>query len=65
MTPKKQITGIIENEYGVGVAIAPTCAVLWAAEKCDDPRKALKAVNSIRAKHGKPLAYAPYNHVAF
>jgi hypothetical protein len=60
-----QIEKILNNEYGVGIAIAPPVAVLWAAEKCEDPKKSLKTANRIRAKHGMPLAHAPYGHAAF
>lgn len=56
---------ILNNEYGVGVVCAPTCAVLWAVEKCSNPKKELYKINQIKAKHGAPLAYAPYGHVAF
>lgn len=60
-----QIEKILNDEYGVGIAVAPTCATLWAAEKCEDPRGQLKIANRIKAKHGKPLAYAPFGHPAF
>ena len=56
---------ILNNEYGVGVVVAPTCAVLWAVEKCANPAKELSIINKIKAKHGSPLAYAPYGHIAF
>lgn len=62
------IVKICEEEYGVGIAVAPPVAVLWAAEKIEDPalaRSELKRANAIRARHGKPLVYAPYGHHAF
>ena len=53
---------ILNDEYGVGVVPAPSCAVLWACAKCEDPESELKEVNRIKAKHGAPLAYAPYQY---
>lgn len=65
---KMNIEKIISDEYGVGIAAAPAYAVLWAAEKISDKQTAqseLKRANKIRARHGVPLAYAPYGHHAF
>ena len=62
---ESQITNILNSEYGVGTAVAPVAAILWAAEQCDNPRESLAAVNRIRTRHGVPLAYAPYGHSAF
>jgi hypothetical protein len=62
------IETILADVYGVGVAAAPVIAVLWAAERIADKSAAkaeLRRANGIRAKHGKPLAYAPYGHHAF
>jgi len=60
-----QLTNILNFDYGVGAAVAPPEAILWAAEQCDNPRESLAAVNEIRTRHGTPLAYAPYGHPAF
>ena len=60
-----QITNIVNFDYGVGTAVAPVEAILWAAEQCDNPRESLAAVNRIRTRHGAPLAHAPYGHPAF
>lgn len=62
------IETILSSIYGVGVAVAPKEAVLWAVEKITDQdkaRKELKRANRIRAKYGKPVVYAPYGHWAF
>lgn len=62
------IERICEEIYGCGIAAAPVEAVLWAVERIADKiqaRKELSRANRIRAKHGKPLAYAPYGHHAF
>lgn len=62
------IEQICAEIYGVGIASAPVEAVLWSAERIADnetARKELTRANRIRARHGKPLAYAPYGHHAF
>lgn len=62
------IETICANVYGVGIAAVPVEAVLWSAERIADKSKAqseLKRANRIRARHGRPLAYAPYGHHAF
>lgn len=62
------ITRICEEIYGCGIAVAPVTAVLWAAERIKDKtlaRSELARANKIRARHGKPLAYAPFGHHAF
>lgn len=62
------IETILSKVYGVGVAVAPMEAVLWAVEKIADKataQKELKRANRIRAKFGKPVVYAPYGSHAF
>lgn len=62
------IERILSEVYGVGVAVAPKEAVLWAAEKIADKeqaRKELKRANRIRAKFGKPVVYARWGSHAF
>ena len=61
----KELTAILASEYDVSIGSAPTCAILWAAEKCQDPRKALSAANRKRVQMGKPLAHAQYGSTAF
>lgn len=68
MTTFTNIEKVLSEVYGVGVAVAPKEAVLWAAEKIADTtlaRKELKRANRIRAKFGKPIVYAPFGHHAF
>lgn len=68
MNNANNVERICEELYGCGIAAAPVEAVLWSVEKITDKAKAqaeLKRANRIRAKHGKPLAYAPYGHHAF
>jgi hypothetical protein len=63
-----QLETILNNEYRVGVVVAPKEVVLWAAAKLDTPEEAhkqLKAINRIRAKHGAPIVYAYCGHKAF
>lgn len=63
-----QLEMILNNEYRVGVVVAPKEVVLWAAAKIEgkeEAQKQLKAINRIRAKNGAPLVYAPYGHHAF
>jgi hypothetical protein len=62
---RKQIENILYKIYGVSIVCADPTTILWAAEQCDDPKKALKAANSLRRKYGQVPAYAPYGHVAF
>ena len=62
---KAQIEKILYEEYGVGIVAAPNNAVLWAAAKCQDPKKALKAANRTRTKYGAPMVYAPYGDICF
>lgn len=62
---KKQILSILSDVYGVGVVAADPTTILWAAERCDNPKGALKAANSIRLRHGVVPAYAPCGHVCF
>lgn len=67
-TKPANIETILADVYGVGVAVAPAYALLWAAERIADKadaRAELRRANRIREKHGKPLAYAPYGHHAF
>lgn len=62
------IERICEEVYGVGIAAAPVETVLWACERISDidvARQELSRANKIRAKHGKPLAHAPWGHHAF
>ena len=62
------IERICEQVYGVGIASAPVEAVLWAADRITDKeiaRKELTRANLIRARYGRPLAYAPYGSNAF
>ena len=59
---------IIEQEYGVGAVACSPVVVLWAVEKITDKeqaKKELKRINNLRAKHGKPLAYAEYGSHAY
>lgn len=65
MTNQKQILGILSDRYGVGVVAADPVTILWAAERCDHPKDALSAANSIRKRHGVVPAYAPYGHICF
>lgn len=68
MTTANNIERICEEIYGVGIAAAPVETALWAAARIADKetaRKELTRANKIRAKHGKPLAYAPWGHHAF
>lgn len=60
-----QITKIITDDYGVGIIVAPTEAILWAAEQCGNPQKALSVVNKQRMNYGAPVAHTPYGHPAF
>ena len=61
----KELSNILATEYDVSIGSAPTCAILWAAEKCSDPRKALSTANRKREKLGQPLAYASFGSPAF
>ena len=62
---KAQIEKILNDEYGIGMARASGNVGLWAAEQCDNPKEALKALNKILDKNGAPLCHAPYGHPAF
>jgi len=55
---KQEIEKILNNEYGVGIAVAPVNAVLWAADKCSNPDIARQAANKVRSKYGKCWVYA-------
>lgn len=62
------IEKICKSLYGVDIINAPKEAVLWSAEKIPNKSKAIKELsraNRIRAKHGKPIVFAPYGHKAF
>ena len=52
---------ILMNDYGVGAAAAPACAILWAVDNAasteDGKMQELVAINKIRRKHGKPAVY--------
>lgn len=61
-TGAKQIVEVLANVYGVGPLWADTCTALWAAARCKDPEAQIKALNRMRAKHGKPLVYVPYGY---
>jgi len=64
-TPLKELPmkteKILTDKYGVGVAVAPACAILWAINEAfsseNDRFAELVRVNSIRRKHGKPAVY--------
>ena len=60
-----EIIRILSNEYGVGVAVAPAEAVIWAAGQCPNPRASLRGANRIRERNGMPLAHAPYGDAAY
>lgn len=51
--------------YGVGVVYADQTTILWTTARCEDPKLSLKEGNKLRAKYGRPLVYAPYEHPAF
>lgn len=64
----KVISEILSNVYGVGPLNAPAEAVLWAADRIEDPsvaRSEVSAVNRLRSKNGRPLVFVPYGHKAF
>lgn len=65
MKDLNELTRTLNTVYGVGLTWASPTTVLWAAERCANPRAALKAANRRLAKYGRPLAYAPYGSPAF
>ena len=61
----KEIEKVLYEEYGCGLCAASGPVGLWAAEKCSNPREALKALNRVLQRYGKPLCHAPYGSPAF
>lgn len=61
----RQITRTLADVYGIGPACASGPVGLWAAARCDNPREALRGLNRILARHGRPLCYAPFGDPAF
>ena len=61
------LANILSTEYGVGPAIAPVEAVLWAAEKLpvSQAKQELRELNAMRQRQGRPLVYVPYGHPLF
>lgn len=64
-SPVSQIESILNNDYGVGIACAEPCVVLWALAKCDDPKKQLAIANKIRRRHGRYLVSVPWGDPLF
>lgn len=61
------LANILSTEYGVGIMVAPTEAILWAAEKMpvEQAKQELRELNSMRQRQGRPLVYVPYGHPLF
>ena len=60
-----QIEKALYETYGTSILAADPTTIIWAAERCTDPKAALKAANRKRQQMGRPLAYAPYGSAAF
>lgn len=61
------LSNILSTEYGVGIMVAPTEAILWAAEKMpvEQAKQELKALNKARQRIGQIPVVAPYGHPLF